>query len=258
VKAIAGATWQRGMLNHAARLHVTSEEEGRQIADVATRVPRAVIPNGIRCAEYATLPPREAFRAKHLRGFDGPLVLPRAVSQKKARRARACLRACGGPSPRRACDRRAGRRGLASPPAGRGRDVTVGLLTGEDKLKALAAADVWALPSHGENFGNAVVEAMAAGRAVVVSPQVNIAGDAALAGAAIVAERDPAAFASALRLLAIRAPPRDGRARLAFARRYDWSAVAPRMVEMYEDIARRMSGSAIRFARCTPAGRRHR
>ena len=250
VKAIAGATWQRGMLNHAARLHVTSEEEGRQIADVATGVPRAVIPNGIRCAEYATLPPREAFRAKHLPGFDGPLVLYFGrLSQKKGLdvlvRAFARLRrtvpearlAIAGPDDEGLAS---GLRRLATVEGAAEAVTFVGLLTGEDKLAALAAADVWALPSHGENFGNAVVEAMAAGRAVVVSPQVNIAGDAELAGAAIVAERDPAAFASALAAL-LADPERRremGERARAFARRYDWSAVAPRMAEIYEDIAR--------------------
>ena len=53
------------------------------------------------------------------------------------------------------------------------------MLRGRDKLAALAAADVWALPSHSENFGIAVVEAMAAGRAVVVAPDVNIAPEIA-------------------------------------------------------------------------------
>ena len=65
--------------------------------------------------------------------------------------------------------------------------VFTGMLRGDDKLDALAAADVWALPSHTENFGNAVVEALAAGRAAVISPAVNIAPEIAAAGAGVVA-----------------------------------------------------------------------
>lgn len=250
VKAIASATWQRGMLRHAARLHVTSEEEGRQIADVAADVPRAVIPNGIRCTDYAALPPGAAFRAKHVSGFDGPLVLYLGrLSEKKgldvlvrafagARRTVPDARlAIIGPDDEGLAPRL---RRLAAAEGAAEAVTFVGLLSGEDKLEALAAADVWALPSHGENFGNAVVEAMAAGRAVAISPQVNIAGDAELAGAAIIAERDPAAFASALvALLGDPARRREmGERARAFVRRYDWSAVAPRMAEMYEDIVR--------------------
>ena len=101
-----------------------------------------------------------------------------------------------------------------------------GMLQGDEKLEALAAADVWALPSQTENFGNAVVEAMAAGLPIVISPDVNIAPDIAAACAAVVAPRTVEAFASEIgallddggRRTAIGARARE------FARRYDWSA----------------------------------
>jgi glycosyltransferase involved in cell wall biosynthesis len=115
-----------------------------------------------------------------------------------------------------------------------------GKLAGDAKREALAAADVWALPSHSENFGNAVVEAMAASRAVVISPAVNIAREIAAAGAGVVAELDPAAIASAVVPLLRDAARRErlGAAARAFARRYDWSAVAPQLKAMYEHILR--------------------
>lgn len=49
-----------------------------------------------------------------------------------------------------------------------------GMLTGEMKWGAFAAAEVFVLPSHQENFGIAVVEAMTCGRPVLISNQVNI------------------------------------------------------------------------------------
>ncbi len=49
-----------------------------------------------------------------------------------------------------------------------------GMLTGELKWGAFGAADVFVLPSHQENFGIAVVEAMACGTPVLVSNKVNI------------------------------------------------------------------------------------
>jgi len=114
-----------------------------------------------------------------------------------------------------------------------------GMVRGRDKLAALAAADVWALPSHSENFGIAVAEALAAGRAVVVSPGVNIAPEIAAASAGVVCELRAEAFAasivSLLRDDAGRA--RYGQAGREFARRYDWDAVGPQLAAMYEDAA---------------------
>ena len=49
-----------------------------------------------------------------------------------------------------------------------------GMLSGSLKWGAFAAADVFVLPSHQENFGIAVAEAMACGTPVLVSDKVNI------------------------------------------------------------------------------------
>ncbi len=49
-----------------------------------------------------------------------------------------------------------------------------GMLTGAEKWGALRAAEVFVLPSHQENFGIAVVEAMALGTPVLISDKVNI------------------------------------------------------------------------------------
>ena len=49
-----------------------------------------------------------------------------------------------------------------------------GMLTGMPKWGALRAADAFVLPSHQENFGIAVVEALAVGTPVLLSRKVNI------------------------------------------------------------------------------------
>jgi glycosyltransferase involved in cell wall biosynthesis len=49
-----------------------------------------------------------------------------------------------------------------------------GMLTGNRKWGAFSAAEAFILPSHQENFGIAVVEALACGTPVLISNQVNI------------------------------------------------------------------------------------
>ncbi len=65
-------------------------------------------------------------------------------------------------------------RGLASETGIADRVVWTGMLSGDVKWGALHAAEVFALPSHQENFGLAVVEALACGVPVLISREVNI------------------------------------------------------------------------------------
>lgn len=61
-----------------------------------------------------------------------------------------------------------------------------GMLTGDAKWGALYHCDAFVLPSHQENFGIAVVEALACGRPVLISNQVNIWREIQQEGAALV------------------------------------------------------------------------
>jgi len=55
-----------------------------------------------------------------------------------------------------------------------GRIHWTGMLEGDVKWGALRAAEAFVLPSHQENFGIAVVEALACGVPVLISDKVNI------------------------------------------------------------------------------------
>jgi glycosyltransferase involved in cell wall biosynthesis len=65
-------------------------------------------------------------------------------------------------------ERQAARLGLA------GRITWTGMITGDLKWGAFFAADAYILPSHQENFGIAVAEALACGLPVLISNKVNI------------------------------------------------------------------------------------
>jgi glycosyltransferase involved in cell wall biosynthesis len=61
-----------------------------------------------------------------------------------------------------------------------------GIVLGDAKWGAFAACEAFVLPSHQENFGIAVVEALASGRPVLISDQVNIAPEVARDGCGLV------------------------------------------------------------------------
>lgn len=63
-----------------------------------------------------------------------------------------------------------------------------GMLTGDAKWGALYGCEAFALPSHQENFGIAVAEALACAKPVLISNQVNIWREIEAAGGGIVAD----------------------------------------------------------------------
>jgi glycosyltransferase involved in cell wall biosynthesis len=66
------------------------------------------------------------------------------------------------------------------------RVVWTGMVSGDAKWGAFRAAEAFMLPSHQENFGIAVVEAMACGTPVLISDKVNIWREIEAGGAGLV------------------------------------------------------------------------
>lgn len=63
-----------------------------------------------------------------------------------------------------------------------------GMLSGEAKWGAFYGCEAFVLPSHQENFGIAVVEAMACGKPVLISNQINIWREIAASGGGLIAD----------------------------------------------------------------------
>jgi len=114
----------------------------------------------------------------------------------------------------------------------------VGPVEGAIKQMLVANASCVVLPSYNENFGMVVVEAMAAGRPVVVTPEVGLANVVEGTGSGIVAQGDPAAIAAALNFI-LRNPTQArgmGEAgRTVVQQRYGWDTVARDVQQLYEE-----------------------
>ena len=114
-----------------------------------------------------------------------------------------------------------------------------GMLHGVEVLDALVDADVFALPSYTENFGIAVVEAMACGVPVAISDKVNIWREVAESGAGKVAPCDADRFADImLELLDNTEEARQmgKKGKTLVKERYQWSKVAASMEDAYRSI----------------------
>jgi glycosyltransferase involved in cell wall biosynthesis len=73
-----------------------------------------------------------------------------------------------------------------------------GALRGSPKWGALYGAEAFILPSHQENFGISVADALACGTIAAISDKVNIAGEVSKDGAAFV---EPDTLAGTIRLI---------------------------------------------------------
>lgn len=123
-----------------------------------------------------------------------------------------------------------------------------GMLDEQSKWGAFHACEAFSLPSHQENFGIAVAEALACGKPVLLSDKVNIAEDIANDGAAFVGRDDAAGTLSTLeRWIALTPAAKAAigeRARECFYHRYYMDANASGVIESFSATPSHPSGPA--------------
>lgn len=249
---------EQRILRNAAAIHYTSNQEKSEAEQAGATTAPAVIPLGIDLSDFENLPGAEQFYAQFPRargrktilflsrldakkGLD--LLLP-AFADARAQHAEALL-VIAGSGEKTFVDRlRETARRLAIDD----HVVWAGFLSGQDKLAALAAASIYALPSYSENFGIALVEALAAGLPCVVSEHVGIASDVEEFEAGLrVPCQIPALAAAFERLLAgpsLREQLGINARRLA-NNRFSSDAMTASLVGLYGRVLARHKGSAV-------------
>lgn len=121
-----------------------------------------------------------------------------------------------------------------------------GWLEGDEKEAVLRGASLLALPSHQENFGLCVMEALAQSVPVMVSPNVNLADEIAAADAGWIAPVDKSVLADALaEALADRHElARRGRVGRQLSQKYSWENSARALTDLYRTLIQRSNGRA--------------
>jgi glycosyltransferase involved in cell wall biosynthesis len=202
---------ERRILEGAAAIHFTSEQERLEAAALGVANRSAVIPNPLDRGESAAAPVRGFLRSQHpglaeriwvlflsrldrKKGLD--LLLP-AFARLRSQYPEVALVLAGDGSPEFVASLRRQAAALEIE-----RDILwTGFVTGEGKRAALADSDIFVLPSYSENFGVAVLDAIASGLPVVVSDGVAVHGEISEAKAGLVVPCDEDALLQALSLL---------------------------------------------------------
>ena len=128
-----------------------------------------------------------------------------------------------------------------------------GMLKGDAKWGAFAVSDAFILPSHQENFGIAVAEALACGRPVLISDQVNIAPEIEADGCGFVEHDTLEGHHPPSRALARPEPrtserPCSDRPKLTFARRYDMRRNSALILRIFERLRPQPPASVVHEA----------
>jgi glycosyltransferase involved in cell wall biosynthesis len=240
--------FQDRVTRDAAALHYTAAEEMKLAEPYAHGRPGVVVPNGLDLSEYADLPPAGRLRARYpeigtrrvvlflgrlnfKKGLD--LLIP-AFAQARAAHSDLHL-VIAGPDDgmRREIDGWVAKAGIGN------RVTFTGMLDHQRKLEAFRDAEMFMLPSYSENFGIAVVEAMACGVPVAISDKVNIWREVEAAGAGIVGATTVASVAEQITRLVRdpQAPAMGERGRRLVEERFSWDKIAQALESVYRSLA---------------------
>jgi glycosyltransferase involved in cell wall biosynthesis len=234
---------ERQNLNHSQALHLTSPQEEQEVAQLKLKPPCFVLPHGLtlpvtqpnardRLRQYLQVPGDEfiILFLSRLHPKKGLAYLLPALSQLTHRRFTFVLAGSGSPEYEAEVNKLLATCNLSE------RTHVAGLIAGALKDLLLQGSDLFTLTSHSENFGIAVLEAMAAGLPVVVTPGVALASVVADYQLGDVAALDSATIAATIEDYLDQphlAKERGDRARQLVATHYTWKQIAVQLSQIY-------------------------
>ena len=238
---------ERRNLEQAAAIYCTSPEEASNVRTFGLRTPTVTLPLGV----YAPEPIRDAREKLHqlygipvelpvvlflsrLHHKKQPEVLIRAVEQLlKKQPCHIVLAGTGEPQYVEKLKKLVGALDI------QGSVTFAGFVSGYSKNLLLQGSDIFALPSHSENFGIAVAEALIAGLPVVITPGIQISEEINAAKAGLVMDANVSDFSSALyQLMTMPHLRRQLVANgLSLAKtRYSWASIAQQLTPFYREM----------------------
>lgn len=247
---------ERSNLNHSQALHITSSQEQQEVSSLNLNTPSFVLPHGLsipptipnareQLRENLKLPLDEPIilflsRLHHKKGLD--YLIP-ALSKLTDYRFTFVLAGNGSP------EYEAEIESLLKTSNIRNRTHIVGFVQGEIKDLLMQGSDLFALTSHSENFGIAVLEALAAGLPVLVTPGVALASIVQENKFGYVTQLDISTIASVLEKYLTNpqeAKKMGDRARQFVLDNYTWDTIATKMIDVYTSIVDKASVSSLK------------
>jgi len=246
-KAVVWHLFEKDNLASAQLLHATSAAEAKAIRAAGLAQPIAVIPNGVDVPDAARLPGRERLERSYpaladrewllfmarLHPVKGLAELLRVWHSLAPQFPRWQLVVAGPDFEGHGVEvrRRAATLGLSD------RITFTGMLSGEDKACALANAGVLVLPTHSENFGIVVAEALAHGTPAITTRAAPWQELQEARCGWWVEDREDALHAALVEAISLAPEQRSemgARGRALVAQRYSWARVGSEMKAAYQ------------------------
>ncbi|AFZ02051.1 glycosyltransferase [Calothrix sp. PCC 6303] len=245
-KQIYSKIIEKSNLNHSQGIHFTSQKEQQEVSKLGLNVPGFVIPLGLSIPDpipdaYSRL--RQLYhisasepvilflsRLHHKKGLDYLIPALSKVSHHKF----TFILAGSGTS-----DYEAEIESLLVSNGLRDRTILTGFVAGEDKDLLMQAADLFTLTSHSENFAVSVLEALAVGVPVLVTPGVALAAVVQANQVGYIPDLNVSAIADALESY-FRNPQQAKQmgeiAHKFVLEKYTWKRIASQLQEVYTSI----------------------
>ncbi|MBR8829291.1 MAG: glycosyltransferase [Gomphosphaeria aponina SAG 52.96 = DSM 107014] len=234
-------------LDHAKFLHFTAQQEQKEASALKLKTPSFILPHGISVPSFNPQANEQLRQDLHLQG-DEPIILylsrlhkkkgleyliPALGKLKEQQRFTFILAGNGTPEYEIKVTELLEKAQITH------QTYRPGFVTGEKKTLFLQGADLFVLTSHSENFGIAVIEALAAGTPVLITPGVALASIVQQNQLGYLTELDPLSIEINLQqCLNNRNDLKQvgDRAREFVLNNYSWEQIVSQLIEIYKSI----------------------